>query len=488
MSEPHQSTGVVFPTADTADGRRSTTALGRAVVADALRRADPVGSASAARETNWRQGYLPHFRRLIEAGLPGAEAAHSIARDGLASLHERMRWVGPSGEGPLATAFESSPTPLVSETIRGEGAPDRTISMPYAAERASGDTLRRVLAGWVDAGVVEPTCAEAVERVMANPDWLDLSDQTVVVLGAAAEMGPLRTLLRWGADVVAVDLPRKELWQKLIADTRRLAGSMTVPARPGGEPVEGRLGGDLIHDLGSVTQWVTEREGRLVLGNYVYADGETNVRVSTAVDALTQRVVDQRGHDVALAFLATPTDVFAVPGGAVARSVENYAQRHTSKVLRVPLRTLSGGRLLRRNYVPGEDPGINDWSCSSRDRTTCSRSGSSGGGRRRTGPMAASCRSRWRRRRGLARSSRTGRSRRPMPARTDSESRSSSRAPRTRSWPSCWSTTCAPARRRASTHGRTRRTARPTAGCGPSAYDPRSALGIAALLGFAAAR
>jgi hypothetical protein len=195
---------------------------------------------------------------------------------------------------------------------------------------------------------------------MANPDWLDLSDQTIVVLGAAAEMGPLRSLLRWGADVVAVDLPRKELWQRLIVDTRRLAGSMTVPARPGGGPVEERLGGDLIHDLGSVTQWVGEREGRLVLGNYVYADGETNVRVSTAVDALTQRVVDQRGHDVALAFLATPTDVFAVPGTAVARSVENYAQRHTSKVLRVPLRTLSGGRLLRRNYVPGEDPGIND--------------------------------------------------------------------------------------------------------------------------------
>ena len=220
MSEPHQPTGVVFPTADSAGGRRSTTALGRAVVADALRRADPVGSASAARETNWRQGYLPHFRRLVEAGLPSPEAAHTIARDGLASLHERMRWVGPSGEGPLVTAFEGSPTPLVSETIRGEGAPDRTISMPYAAERASGDTLRRVLAGWVDGGVVEPTCAEAVERVMANPDWLDLSDQTIVVLGAAAEMGPLRTLLRWGADVAAVDLPRKELWQKLIADTR----------------------------------------------------------------------------------------------------------------------------------------------------------------------------------------------------------------------------------------------------------------------------
>ena len=67
-----------------------------------------------------------------------------------------------------------------------------------------------------------------------------------------------------------------------------------------------------------------------MLGNYVYADGETNVRVSMAVDALTRQVVRDR-EDVALAFLAPPTDVFAVPPTAVARSVENYAQRHTSR-------------------------------------------------------------------------------------------------------------------------------------------------------------
>ncbi len=74
--------------------------------------------------------------------------------------------------------------------------------------------------------------------------------------------------------------------------------------------------------------------------------------------------MDTRGQDeVALAFLATPTDVFAVPGSAVARSVANYADRRTSKVLRVPLRTISGGRLLRRNYVhppTRAPPGIND--------------------------------------------------------------------------------------------------------------------------------
>ncbi|GAA2483699.1 hypothetical protein [Terrabacter carboxydivorans] len=359
MSQPR---GVVFPL-DPTSGRRSTTATGRAVVADALRDVDPVGAASAERETNWRQGYLPHFRRLVEAGLASPEASLSIARRGLDSLHERMAWSDGSGDHPLDAAFGPA-TParaLESETVRGEGAPDRTLSVPYAGERLSGDALRRRLDLWVEAGVVEPSCAEAVGLVIDNPDWLDLSDRTVVVLGAAAEMGPLRSLLRWGADVAAVDLPRKDLWDRLIGDTRRLAGSITVPVRPGSEPLAERAGGDLLHDLAAVTRWVTALEGPLTIGNYVYADGETNVRVSMAVDALTRQVVASRGHDdVALAFLATPTDVFAVPGADVERSVDSYAHRRTSKVLRVPLRTVSGGRLLRRNYVPGQDPGIND--------------------------------------------------------------------------------------------------------------------------------
>jgi hypothetical protein len=369
MSDSDAQRGVVFPV-DPATGRRSTTAVGRAVVADALRAHDPVGAASAERETSWRQGYLPHFRRLVEAGLVSDAAALGIARDGLASLHTRMRWAGAGGDRPLAAAFEppdgfepDASGTLGSETLHGEGEPERVLSLPYGRERLSGDRLLRRLDAWVETGTVEPSCAEAVGRVVEHPEWLDLGDHTVVVLGAAAEMGPLRSLLRWGANVAAVDLPRPELWDRLIGDTRRLAGSMTVPVRGTEGPLAARAGGDLVHDLAAVTRWVAGLEAphRLVLGNYVYADGATNVRVSTAVDALTRRLVEERRpDDVALAFLATPTDVFAVPGEAVERSVRSYAQRRTSKLLRVPLRTVSGGRLLRRNYVPGQDPGIND--------------------------------------------------------------------------------------------------------------------------------
>jgi hypothetical protein len=67
------------------------------------------------------------------------------------------------------------------------------------------------------------------------------------------------------------------------------------------------------------------------------------------------------GPDLALAFLATPTDVFAVPGEAVEHSARAYAERsRTAKLVGPPLRWASRGRLLHRAYRPGADPGICD--------------------------------------------------------------------------------------------------------------------------------
>jgi hypothetical protein len=110
----------------------------------------------------------------------------------------------------------------------------------------------------------------------------------------------------------------------------------------------------------SVAAWLADQPGTLVLGNYVYADGAAGVAVSVAVDELSRRLQTSR-PDLALAFLATPTDVFAVPADAVAQSARAYdARSTTSRLLGRPLRTVSGGRLLRRSYRPGADPGIND--------------------------------------------------------------------------------------------------------------------------------
>nr|MDT0666188.1 hypothetical protein [Micromonospora sp. DSM 115978] len=172
-----------------------------------------------------------------------------------------------------------------------------------------------------------------------------------------------------------VDLPRPAVWRRVLETSRSLAGQLHVPVRTAAADNADNAeiadadyasdlaalaevaGADLTCELAEIAEWLRGTAGPLLLGNYVYAHGSTNVAVSVAVDALTQHLTEVR-DDVSLAFLATPTDVFAVPAEAVAHSERVFAARSgTAKVLN---RVVSGGRLLRRAYVPGADPGIAD--------------------------------------------------------------------------------------------------------------------------------
>ncbi len=141
-SEPEQR-GVVFPAA--ADGRRSTSALGRAVVADALRPVDVAGALDAEQETSWRSGYLVHFRRLLEAGLSSRDAALAVANGGLGSLHQRMRAVDAEGrEQPLETwARSAADRTLDTVEVGGSGEAETELSLPFHGRRLRGDELRR---------------------------------------------------------------------------------------------------------------------------------------------------------------------------------------------------------------------------------------------------------------------------------------------------------------------------------------------------------
>jgi len=361
--------GVVFPAS--ADGRRSTSAVGRAVAADALRQVDPAGALAAEQDTNWRKGYLVHFRRLVEAGLASKDAAVSVARGGLDSVHRQMRVVDHGEETELGSLLSApAQRSVATVTVPGTGEAESELSLPYHGERLRGSALLRRLETWAEGGVIEPSCADAVRTVAAHPQWLRLPGRTVVALGAGAEVGPVPALLSWGARVIAIDLPGSPIWERLLDTARRSGGTLVVPVaddkpgrhQPGGsdQVIAERAGLDLLSDVPAIAGWLAAVDGPLVLGNYVYADGASNVRLAAAADALTVRLQASRG-DVALAFLATPTDVFAVPAEAVAQAARAYATRSpASKLAGGMLRTLSGGRLLRRAYTPGAEPGIND--------------------------------------------------------------------------------------------------------------------------------
>src|SRR5216683_483540 len=228
---------------------------------------------------------------------------------------------------------------LGTATITGAGAADEELALPYRGERLRGGDLARRLEAWVGAGIIEPSCADAVRAVADHPDWLSLPGRTVAVLGAGSEIGPLPVLLRWGATVAGIDLPEPRIWERVLQAARSGAGTLHVPVT-----VTPGLGGEAGHTP----------PGQLT------ADVTANVRVCAAADTLTLRLQAAR-DDVALAFLATPTDVFAVPADAVEQSARAYGNRSASvKLASRPLRALSGGRLLRRAYRPGSDPGISD--------------------------------------------------------------------------------------------------------------------------------
>jgi len=357
-SEPH---GIAFP-AD-ASGRRSTTEVGRAVVADALRPVDPAGARAAEQETVWRSRYLAHFRRQVEAGLGAPQDWLAMAAAGLDSVHDRMAVVRDGADAPVRTLLTEDPQrQLGTVEVQGERDPVERLAVPYRGRELTGDALHAQLELWADAGVLEPSTVPAIDAVIDNPQWLALPGRTVAVLGAGAEMGPLPALLRWGATVAAVDLPRPAVWERIARAARDGAGRLLAPSRePDGGPAAVRSAGvDLLAEVPAVAEWLRAQPGRLVLGNYLYADGGAHARISLAADVLAQRLGASR-PDLALAFLATPTDVFAVPAEAVEHSAREYAQRsRTAKLLGRPLRWATRGRLLHRSYRPGADPGVCD--------------------------------------------------------------------------------------------------------------------------------
>ena len=341
--------GVVFPLTE---GVRATQPVGRHVISTATHRVDTAASEAARDQEHWFRHYPRHFREMtrLAAGLN----AGLIATDGLATLHEAMRFRRQGAEGSIMAALDVPRAHyFTSVTVEGSGrfAGD-PLSLFDDDLAVQGSDLDRLLDRWTADGTAEPSAVEALRLLAANPEWLDLRGRTFVVLGAGAEMGPLSTLLAWGAHVVAVDLPGGAAWRSLIDEARRSPGRLTLPVRNllGADPTDAEIavaaGADVITETPELAQWLLELEGPLTVGDYVYASGDKHVRVSTAVDAIVATLLERR-RDVGLAYLATPTDVYAVPSGVVTASMDEYA--NSSRVVAMA-RGLGGHRVFRPNY------------------------------------------------------------------------------------------------------------------------------------------
>ncbi|MDQ3914399.1 MAG: hypothetical protein M3323_03570 [Actinomycetota bacterium] len=305
-------------------------------------------AAAITRQKDWRKSYLGPVRQIVEAGARSGKDALRIAGEGLTAVHHNLVFRRGDGDVPLHEALEDDGTGAAFETgtIAGRGARLKEVVVPYRGKSLRGDEVARRLDEWVAAGVIEPSCARSVSAVMENPEWLDLSGMTLVLLGAAAEMGPLEWLCRWGADVVAVDLSRPAVWERIATAANAGSGRVRFPQR------DGRRGADLLAETPEVAAWLRSLGGPLVVGSYAYADGSSFLKLAAALDAVT--VALQRDPSgVAIAYLATPTDVFAVPA--------EVAERSRGRKLAPPsrlARAVTRGRLFGPNYpalVDGEN-------------------------------------------------------------------------------------------------------------------------------------
>ena len=370
--------GVSFPVGG--DGQRRSTGTGRAIIADAARSVDPGLAARVEATSDWRKGYIAPLRDLVLDAARDPRSAYAIAEQGLASTHRRFPFVRDGHETDLATAMAAPRADAVGTVdVRGLVPTEPELTLVYQGRRLFDSDLRRQLARWVDAGVMEPGAATAVERVLDNPEWMDLRDLHIAVLGAGAELAPTRSLLRWGATVHAIDLPGASTWTRLVDITRTTAGTLRMPVRrdaDGRAPfhvggtvhpdeddiVAAHAGVDLLADTPEIAAWLAQADVPMVVGNYTYADGGMHTRLSVAADAIVSTLTRLRS-DITVAALATPTDAFMVPIAAVEESQRRWNSRGLGQVVQLPLRLL---KQFEPNYpevmrdLHGRPFGIND--------------------------------------------------------------------------------------------------------------------------------
>ena len=134
--------GVAFPAGG--DGRRSTSATGRAIFADCVRNVDADVSAQIEHTSDWRGGYIGPLREISLASALSGPAALTVSRDGLASAHRRFVFVRRGEQLPLWEAMRRWTDPhFGSVSVQGIIEREAELTLPYRGRRLFGDDLRR---------------------------------------------------------------------------------------------------------------------------------------------------------------------------------------------------------------------------------------------------------------------------------------------------------------------------------------------------------
>lgn len=357
--------GLVWPVDD--KGERSSTATNQGIVAAAVEAVNPVKAKEIRESRGWRFKYWKRLKEMVEEQCASPEAALKVAEAGLKEAYERFEFVYPDGTAVSFAKAMATPSKekFFTHKIQGNGAKKvGELQVPYKGKTLSGQALKDQVQKWVDYGTIEPSAGEAIQNCVDHPEWVtDLSDRYFVLLGAGSAMGPLLVLLSIGANVVAIDLDRPNIWERLITLTRKSSGSITFPTKvdpktiKNDEELFAQSGCNLFNDTPTIRDWLLGLYPgkKFTVGSYAYLNGALHVQVSLAMDAICRDLTTKR-KDTSLAYLCTPTDLHLTPVEAWQAAKANYAE-YQSKVYCIVMRLLSNGKYLRRNCrdpIPGK--------------------------------------------------------------------------------------------------------------------------------------
>jgi len=149
------------------------------------------------------------------------------------------------------------------------------------------------------------------------------------------------------------------VWKRLITIAEESCGTITFPLKKpqteikDSEDLYANAGGNLITGAPEILNWLKTvyPEQPLVVGCYVYLDGEAHVRVALACDGIMKGLSESR-KKLTFAFLCTPTDVHVIPDEARRAALANYNSMNWRNLLMLPIRLLGSQNILAKNALP----------------------------------------------------------------------------------------------------------------------------------------
>ena len=289
----------------------------------------------------WRHDYIPlmeQFVRLQTKASPPAIIESCRAALEYASKTFIVRDNDPSNSAlSVAEAFSAplNPPLLSTEVFAGTVTTNKSsyqfkLASPHGSDSdpiwVSGDEAVAQLNTWKEYGCMEQSAADHAKAVCSSPNISDyVSGKTFCLLGVTSEMGPTTHLLKIpGSHVLGVARAGPKL--DSLKDWFKQNGPTDTTLE--------LTAADLLSDMVAIAQWIVATapiHQPLVIMPLAYMDGEANVRVTVAMDAIVTYVIKHRSNaDVSLVYLTSPTTIYTIPKEAALDAKQRYENQGLS--------------------------------------------------------------------------------------------------------------------------------------------------------------